>query len=128
MHGSLSSAAVFRHAGRMGEVLPMPAVGDVFTDVRGDDRTMRVSFHQDRGVVVVSLWAGTVCRGSFRLATDDVARLVEVLSVIATPGGTGSPDPAETAAAAVQPSAPSPAETGDVSMSALPTVPVPRVA
>jgi hypothetical protein len=30
----------------MGEVLPLPSPGDVFTDVRGDDRTMRASYHQ----------------------------------------------------------------------------------
>ena len=113
----------------------MPAVGDVFRDVRGDDRTMRVSYHQDREVVVVSLWAGTVCRGSFRLAADDTDRLVALLSGIASPAGpTGTPDDlearagAETNAVAPQQSAPTPAQTGDVSLSALPTVPVPRVA
>lgn len=112
----------------MGEVLPMPAVGDVFRDVRGDDRTMRVSYHQDREVVVVSLWAGAACRGSFRLAADDAGRLVALLSGIVSPAGaTGTPDDtsiqegAETNAAA----APSPEETGDVRMSALL---VPRVA
>jgi hypothetical protein len=119
----------------MGEVLPMPNVGDIFHDLRGDDRTMRVSYHQDRGVVVVSLWAATVCRGSFRLAGDDVGRLGAFLSgIVSSAGATGAPDDtgtqagAETNAAASQQSAPSPEQTGDVSMSALPTVPVPRVA
>ena len=59
----------------MGEVLPIPSLGDVFADVRGEDRTLRVSFHADRGVVVISLWAGPVCRGSFRLAASDIERL-----------------------------------------------------
>jgi hypothetical protein len=63
----------------MGEVLPLPTVGEIFTDVRGDGRTMRVSFHADRGVVVVSLWAGAMCRGSFRLSTADAGRLQEML-------------------------------------------------
>jgi hypothetical protein len=119
----------------MGEVLPMPTVGDVFSDVRGDDRTMRVSYHQDRGVVVLSLWAGTVCRGSFRLATDDMGRLVALLSGIESQAGaTGTPDDtgtragAETSAAVSPQSAPSPEQTGDLSMIALPTLPVPRVA
>lgn len=113
----------------------MPTVGDIFLDVRGDDRTMRVSYHEDRGVVVVSLWAGTMCRGSFRLAVDDVDSLVGLLSGIVSsaratgsPGDAGSPVGAETNAAALQPSAPSPDQTGDVSMSVLPTVLVPRVA
>jgi hypothetical protein len=43
------------HHGAMGELLPMPKVGDLFRDVRGDDRTMRVSCHDDRGVVVPRL-------------------------------------------------------------------------
>jgi hypothetical protein len=72
---------------------------------------MRVSYHQDRGVVVVSLWAGASCRGTFRLAADDIGRLTELLSVL------------QTAAPA-----PAPEETGDVSRSMLPTVAVPRVA
>jgi hypothetical protein len=40
----------------MGEVSPMPAVGDLFTDMRGGDRRMRVRYHEGRGAVVVSLW------------------------------------------------------------------------
>ncbi|RSM41506.1 hypothetical protein DMB66_55880 [Actinoplanes sp. ATCC 53533] len=119
----------------MGEVLPMPTVGDVFLDVRGDDRTMRVSYHQDREVVVVSLWAGAACRGSFRLAADDAGRLVAFLSGIVSPAGApDAPDDteiqadADTIAATPQRTAPSPEQTGDVSMLALPKKPVPRVA
>ena len=57
----------------------MPKAGDLFYDVRGDDRTMRVSCHHDRDVVVVSMWADKVCRASFRLALDDLPRLMEAL-------------------------------------------------
>jgi hypothetical protein len=77
----------------MGEVLPMPAVGDVFTDVRGGGRTMRVSQHADKGVVVVSFWAGELCRSSFRLSVSDAARLAALFS------GVPSPLPAEDPAA-----------------------------
>ncbi len=66
----------------MAEVLPLPSPGDVFTDVRGEDRTMRVSYHQDSGIVVVSLWDGRTCRASFRLPSKDVARLAAVLAVV----------------------------------------------
>ena len=110
----------------------MPTVGEVFLDMRGDDRTMRVSYHQDRGVIVVSLWAGTACRSSFRLAADDAGRLITLLSdIVSSAGATGTPDDtgthvgADTMAAAPERSAPTPEQTGDVSMSALP---VPRVA
>src|SRR4051812_39991180 len=73
---------LFVHSVGMGEVLPMPAFGDLFTDVRGGDRTMRVSYHGDVGVVVVSLWLGPVCRGSFRMAAGDLSRLISTLSEI----------------------------------------------
>ena len=108
----------------------MPTVGDIFLDVRGDDRSMRVSYHQDRGVVVVSLWAGPVCRGSFRLPADDVGRLIGLLSEIVPPAGaTGTPDDtgalagADPVATAPERSAPTPEQTGDVSRSVLPLVP-----
>ncbi|GLZ00457.1 hypothetical protein [Actinoplanes sp. NBRC 103695] len=111
----------------MGEVFPMPAVGDLFTDLRGGDRRMRVSYHEGRGTVVVSLWAGTVCKGTFQLAVGDVARLMEVLSQVDPSGGTPFADVEATAT--TSPSvAPSPDQTGDVSRSALPMGGVPRVA
>jgi hypothetical protein len=63
----------------MGELIALPQAGDVFSDVRGDDRTMRVTPHPDAGVVVVSVWAGKICRASFRLPEEDVPRLIETL-------------------------------------------------
>ena len=63
----------------MGHVLPMPNVGDVFVDVRGDDRTLRISYHAERETVVMSLWVGGDCRGTFRLFADDLDRLVRTL-------------------------------------------------
>jgi hypothetical protein len=122
----------------MGEVLPMPAFGDLFTDVRGDDRRMRVSYHADRSVVVVSLWAGEVCRGSFRMAVEDVRGLISVLTEIEMsldapkPDGTHPGAPAEAAAGPPARPEPSVEETGDIGGTAnrivLPAVPAYRVA
>jgi hypothetical protein len=73
----------------------------VFTDVRGDDRTMRITLHPERAgrpaVVVVSLWLGPVCRGSFRMAPDDLDRLMATLAeaktaLRAAPTAPGSAD------------------------------------
>jgi hypothetical protein len=113
----------------MGEVLPMPAFGDLFTDVRGDDRTMRISYHEDRGVVVLSLWAGTLCRGSFRLATEDLGDLIGILRTIehsATPPPSAGDDPTQPAPtqpapAHSGPAQPAPAETGSVTLPEQPT-------
>ncbi|GAA2360585.1 hypothetical protein [Dactylosporangium salmoneum] len=64
----------------MGELVPLPKTGDVFSDVRGDDRTMRVTCHPHRGTVVVSLWVDKICRASFQLAEADLPRLQQALS------------------------------------------------
>jgi hypothetical protein len=69
----------------MGEVLPLPTVGEIFDDVRDGGRAMRVSFHADQGIVVVSLWAGALCRGSFRMAVEDAQRLHTLLDVVDGP-------------------------------------------
>ena len=47
---------------------------------------MRVGYHAAIGavVVVVSLWAGEVCRGSFRMAGEDVRGLISILTEIET--------------------------------------------
>ena len=94
----------------------MPTFGDLFTDVRGDDRTMRVSYHQDQGVVVVSLWLGPICRGSFRMAAGDVRKLMSTLTEIdlaTAPAGTG--DDSEAVLGAPERPQPAPEETGDIS-------------
>ncbi|MER7004711.1 hypothetical protein ABT297_16910 [Dactylosporangium sp. NPDC000555] len=64
----------------MGELLALPKTGDVFEDVRGGDRTMRVTCHPQRGTVVVSLWVDKICRASFQLAEADLPRLQEALA------------------------------------------------
>ena len=58
---------------------PLPSEGSVFLDSRGGDRALRVSWHQDSGLVVLSLWRENVCAGSFRLAVDDVPDLIALL-------------------------------------------------
>ncbi|SBT40943.1 hypothetical protein [Micromonospora auratinigra] len=111
----------------------MPSFGDLFTDLRGEDRTMRVSYHADRGAVVLSLWSGTVCCGSFRLPVDEVDRLLALLGEVRATT-TAAPDDAGVPPAAAEGPvvAPSPAveRTGDISgtthRSAL--LPTPRVA
>jgi hypothetical protein len=115
----------------MGEVLPMPAFGDLFTDVRGDDRRMRVSYHGDRGVVVVSLWSGEVCRGSFRLAAGDVRGLIAILTEIEASTDAPAPGPGSPAdAVAGTADRPEPAveETGDVGGRFLRSTPAYKIA
>ncbi len=63
----------------MKAVRPLPAAGSVFFDARGDSRALRVSWHSESEMVVLSLWRDNVCVGSFRLAVDEVPDLIELL-------------------------------------------------
>jgi hypothetical protein len=60
-------------------VRPLPATGEIFLDARGGQRAMRVSWHHEAGLVVLSLWRDNVCAGSFRLGVDEVPTLIELL-------------------------------------------------
>jgi hypothetical protein len=63
----------------MATARPLPAAGEIFLDARGGDRALRVSWHQESGLVVLSLWRENVCAGSFRLAVDEVPALIALL-------------------------------------------------
>jgi hypothetical protein len=57
----------------------LPAAGEVFLDARGGSRALRVAWHSEAGVVVLSLWRSSVCVGTFRLSIDEVPDLIDVL-------------------------------------------------
>jgi hypothetical protein len=63
----------------MATVRPLPVSGSVFLDSRGDDRALRVTWHYDSDLVVLSLWRENVCTGSFRLTLDEVPQLIAML-------------------------------------------------
>lgn len=63
----------------MSEVVPLPQRGEVLVDARGEGRALRVSWHHEQEIVVLSLWRGTLCSASFRLPTTDVHVLINAL-------------------------------------------------
>jgi hypothetical protein len=63
----------------MATARPLPATGEIFLDARGGDRALRVSWHYDTDLVVLSLWRENVCTGSFRLTVDEVPELIDLL-------------------------------------------------
>jgi hypothetical protein len=65
----------------MGEVRPIPTLGGVVRDVRGAGRALRVSWHHEDGLVVLSLWDGPRCTGTVRVAATDAPALIEALQV-----------------------------------------------
>jgi hypothetical protein len=61
------------------DAAPLPRLGEVFFDVRGNSRSMRLSWYADTGVAVFSIWQGGTCTGTFRLPMDDLTRMIEAL-------------------------------------------------
>jgi len=69
------------------DAAPLPRLGEVFFDVRGSSRSMRLSWYADTGIAVFSIWQGGMCTGTFRLPIGDLPRMVEILE--AGPDGRG---------------------------------------
>lgn len=56
-----------------------PPHGEVFLDARGNGRAMRLTWHHEVDLVVLSLWRDDVCAGTFRLSADDVTTFIDAL-------------------------------------------------
>lgn len=63
----------------MAQPRSLPRTGAVFIDPRGEDRSLRVTWHQESQLVVLSLWRDNVCAGTFRLSADEVPDLIALL-------------------------------------------------
>ena len=63
----------------MATVAPRPLGAEFFLDTRGDARSLRVRWHHQDGLVLLSLWRGGECTGTFRLPVEDVPVLIEAL-------------------------------------------------
>src|SRR5438067_5028696 len=61
------------------DAAPLPRLGEVYFDVRGESRSMRLSWYADTGVAVFSIWQGGTCTGTFRLPIADLPRMVDSL-------------------------------------------------
>ena len=63
----------------MTAVAPAPIGAEFFLDSRGDGRSLRVRWHREEALVVLSLWRGPEYTGTFRLSIDEVPVLIEAL-------------------------------------------------
>src|ERR1700758_350080 len=61
------------------DAAPLPRLGEGYFDVRGESRSMRLSWYADTGVAVFSIWQGGTCTGTFRLPIADLPRMVQAL-------------------------------------------------
>jgi hypothetical protein len=74
------------------DAAPLPRLGEVYFDVRGESRSMRLSWYADTGVAVFSIWQGGTCTGTFRLPIADLPRMVQALQR-GPDGDAGGPAP-----------------------------------
>ncbi len=63
----------------MADVSPLPIRGEVVVDARGGARALRVSWHPEQGVVVLSVWRGNTCAATVQVDPAEVPQLVDVL-------------------------------------------------
>ena len=57
--------------------VPFGAVGQLFLDDRG--QALRVTWHAEAGMIVLSIWRADECVGTVRLAPDEAHRLATFL-------------------------------------------------
>jgi hypothetical protein len=57
----------------------LPVRGEVVLDARGGGRALRVSWHPEHGVVVLSVWRGSLCVATVQVEQAEVPHLVDVL-------------------------------------------------
>lgn len=63
----------------MAAVSPLLPGAEFFLDTRGGARSLRVRWHHSDGLVLLSLWRGGECTGTFRLAIDEVPVMIDAL-------------------------------------------------
>jgi hypothetical protein len=63
----------------MAQVSPLPIRGEVVVDARGGSRALRVSWHPEHGLVVLSIWRGDTCAATVQVDSAEVPHLVDVL-------------------------------------------------
>jgi hypothetical protein len=51
-----------------------------FVDRRAPERRLRVTWHREQGIAVLSVWHGDSCTATFQLRTEAAARLIEHLA------------------------------------------------
>ena len=60
-------------------LVALPTSGEILADARGGGRWMRVTWHDEADVVVLSIWHETSCVSTFRLRRSEVPLLVHAL-------------------------------------------------
>jgi len=64
----------------MADVLPFPARGEMFVDARSAGRMLRATWHHEVGLMVLPLWQGDTCTGTFRLRAADAPAFLAAIA------------------------------------------------
>ena len=64
-------------------------MGELFVDDRG--QALRVTWHDEAGVVVLSIWRADECVGTVRLGADDARRLAVFLDEVESTADAAAP-------------------------------------
>jgi hypothetical protein len=64
----------------MGNVSPLPQQGAVFFDPRDEQRFLRVSYHHEQGLFVLSWWRDGMCLGTFHLDPSEAPRVIHTIA------------------------------------------------
>lgn len=70
----------------------VPKSGAIYLDPRGAERALRVTWHHESDLVVLSLWRGRTCAGSFRLPIEEVPDLIDQLRAGLTSAYAATPE------------------------------------
>jgi hypothetical protein len=76
--GGLESGVWSDHARSVENASALSTRRDMFLDERGAG--LRVTWHPERDLVVLSVWQGDSCVGTFRMSVQDVPRLSGLLA------------------------------------------------
>jgi hypothetical protein len=60
--------------------LRLSPVSEVFLDARGSERALKVTWHHDDALVVLSLWRGDRCVGTLQLRAEEVPGAIAALA------------------------------------------------
>jgi hypothetical protein len=82
--------------------LRISPTSEVFVDARGAGRALKVTWHHEVGVVVLSLWRGNQCVGTLQLAAEEVPGAIAALADGLSAGYVAAPPGAVDAAGAAE--------------------------
>jgi hypothetical protein len=63
----------------MAQVIAIEDGSEIFIDPRGDGRALRVNWHAEDDLVVLSIWRQGHCVATARMKAEDVPSLIQVL-------------------------------------------------